>query len=568
MFALAACSKLADRDGSRQMVAAFGVPSPLQGAVAGALAPVELAVGLLLLPAALAWYGGLAAFVLLGSFTAGMAVNLLRGRRPTCRCFGQIGAEPIGAASIVRNGVFGALALVVVLAGPQQPSFGLGVLGDSTASVIALVTGIVALAVSGVSIWLLLRMLEQQGRILLQIEALQAQLAGQAPLAGQAQLASTAARPTPDAAGTLPASAVGGSAAVPSSPAAVATAPMAPAAPPLPEPGLAVGTAAPSFSLPGIAGETQTLESLLVVDLPLLLVFADPQCGPCAELMPDVSAWQRSYADRFAPVVVSRGSVAENRAKADAQGLGTVLLQKDFEVGGAYGVAGTPSAVLVAVDGTIASSLRPGPDAIRQLVQQTFGAPAVSALVAVGSDSSDERRLEATNGQHEHVHADPHAGHDHGNGNGHGHAHAGHDHGVHSQMAPVAAIGQAAPEFRLPDLTGRLRSLDENRGQKSLVLFWHPDCGFCTQLLPELRAWEALRADSAPQLFVVSGGSAERNRTLGLQSTVVLDDTFSTATAFGSTGTPTAVLVDAQGNIASSVAVGGQAVMALAGPPR
>jgi hypothetical protein len=49
-----------------------------------------------------------------------------------------------------------------------------------------------------------------------------------------------------------------------------------------------------------------------------------------------------------------------------------------------------------------------------------------------------------------------------------------------------------------------------------------------------------------------------------LQSPVVLDQTFTTGQAFGVSGTPSAVLVDAEGMIASEIAVGAQAVLALA----
>jgi hypothetical protein len=67
-----------------------------------------------------------------------------------------------------------------------------------------------------------------------------------------------------------------------------------------------------------------------------------------------------------------------------------------------------------------------------------------------------------------------------------------------------------------------------------------------------------------PQLLAVSAGTVEANQALGLRSPVVLDQGFSAGRAFGATGTPSAVLVDAQGHMASSVAVGAAAVLALA----
>jgi hypothetical protein len=63
----------------------------------------------------------------------------------------------------------------------------------------------------------------------------------------------------------------------------------------------------------------------------------------------------------------------------------------------------------------------------------------------------------------------------------------------------------------------------------------------------------------------VSTGTVEANQALGLKSTVVLDEGFTVAPKFGATGTPMAVLVDAEGNIASELAAGAPAVLALAG---
>jgi hypothetical protein len=53
---------------------------------------------------------------------------------------------------------------------------------------------------------------------------------------------------------------------------------------------------------------------------------------------------------------------------------------------------------------------------------------------------------------------------------------------------------------------------------------------------------------------------------MGLASPVVLDDAFAAGRSFGVGGTASAVLVDAEGRIASDVAVGASAVLALAAP--
>jgi hypothetical protein len=72
-----------------------------------------------------------------------------------------------------------------------------------------------------------------------------------------------------------------------------------------------------------------------------------------------------------------------------------------------------------------------------------------------------------------------------------------------------------------------------------------------------------ITAADAPQLLVVSGGSVEENRAMGLTATVVLDDDFAAGRAFGATGTPQAVLVGADGCVASPVAAGARVVLRL-----
>jgi hypothetical protein len=66
-------------------------------------------------------------------------------------------------------------------------------------------------------------------------------------------------------------------------------------------------------------------------------------------------------------------------------------------------------------------------------------------------------------------------------------------------------------------------------------------------------------------LLVVSTGTVEANKEMGLRSPVLLDQEGMTiGRTFGATGTPMAVLVDEEGKIASQVAAGAPAVLALA----
>jgi peroxiredoxin len=136
------------------------------------------------------------------------------------------------------------------------------------------------------------------------------------------------------------------------------------------------------------------------------------------------------------------------------------------------------------------------------------------------------------------------------------------DHGIRQQY-PGLVIGDQAPPLKLPNIEGAVVSLESYLGSETLVLFWNPHCGFCNNMLRELKAWEANIPAGAPKLLVVSTGSVEDNRATGLSSPVVLDSSFSARAAFGVNGTPSAVLVDSEGKIASEVAVGAYAVLKL-----
>src|SRR5438309_5464532 len=89
------------------------------------------------------------------------------------------------------------------------------------------------------------------------------------------------------------------------------------------------GRPPPAFALPGLFGETMTLDALRARGKPLLLMFTDPNCGPCEALVPDLARWQKAYEGVATLAVVSRGKAEENRAKLGARGLNLVLLQKD-----------------------------------------------------------------------------------------------------------------------------------------------------------------------------------------------------------------------------------------------
>src|SRR5919107_3979977 len=117
IFLVAGVAKLADRTGSRQAVIDFGLPGALAAPLGILLPLAELAVAAALIPTSTAWWGALGALALLLLFVAGIGANLARGRKPDCRCFGQLHSAPAGWSTLARNAVLAALAAFVVWRG-------------------------------------------------------------------------------------------------------------------------------------------------------------------------------------------------------------------------------------------------------------------------------------------------------------------------------------------------------------------------------------------------------------------------------------------------------------------
>ncbi len=505
VFVVAGLAKLADRAGSTQAVRDFGVPAALAAPLGILLPLAELAVAAALIPTSTAWWGAVGALALLLLFVAGIGINLARGRKPDCHCFGQLHSAPAGWSTLVRNGVLAAVAGFILWqgregAGPSAVSW-LGAL--SSVQLLALVGGLLALALLAAVGWFLVHLLRQNGRLLVRLEALEQRVASGVAAPPEAEEAPQAE----------------------------------------PEAGLPVGAEAPSFRLQGFYGETLTLEALRAPGRPVLLIFTDPNCAPCMSLLPEIGRWQHENTEKLTISLISRGTPEENRTKSAEHGVISVLLQEDWEISEAYQVPGTPSAALVQADGTIGSPLAAGPEEIRSLVTRTVGEPAQLPMHPQQAQGEPCPNC----GQ---VHAD----------NGHN--------GQVAAQEPVSTglkIGEPALPLKLPDLKGKKVNLAGLKGKKTLVLFWNPGCGFCQQMLDDLKEWESNPPEGAPRLLVVSSGTVADNTAMGLRSTVVLDQNFSVGTAFGANGTPMAVLVDEEGNIASELAAGASAVLALAG---
>jgi peroxiredoxin len=345
--------------------------------------------------------------------------------------------------------------------------------------------------------WLLWQLIRQNGRILLRLDALELQLD---------ELASDR--------------------------------PGAPAA----APGLRLGSPAPDFGIPDLSGATRGLSEWK--GRPALLVFFDPKCGFCRQLAPALAALP-SPAPGNNPVLVliSRGSVDENRALVEKHGLQCpVLIEPEgAETSKRYQTRGTPMGYLVDAEGRIAGELAVGAEALLALAASSRG-PAPFGRALDGGNG--------TNGAHE------------------GHPHRGNRPLSESRINRSGLPpGTAAPDFRLPLLGGGEVALSDYRGRRTLLVFSDPNCGPCDQLAPHLDA--AWREVSGPRILLVSRGDEDANRQksnrLGLTLPIALQRQWEVSKQFGMFATPIAYLIDAAGSIEAEVAVGVEPILKLLG---
>jgi peroxiredoxin len=328
VFGLAGGAKLFDLRGSRRAVADFGVPPGAASVLGVALPLAELATAIALLVPATAGAGAIAALILLLCFVAGVARAMRKGLDVDCGCFGPVYSATAGSATLARNAVLAALAAVAVVHGPVD-------IGDwvseRSSGELVLAAAILVAALGAVAWWLW-----KQNRDLQRAAAERA-------ASGQDE----------------------------------------PSMAPQQEPqGLPVGTAAPDFELKNLRGETQTLQSLLAPGLPVALTFMAAGCGPCGKLRPELARWKTAFGDRLTVVVISSGSHEQVRERWQEVDVDDVLLDGTDKVLMAHRLRATPNCVLIAPDGTIASTPAAGVHGAEVLFRLALRRPLTSPAAA------------------------------------------------------------------------------------------------------------------------------------------------------------------------------------------
>lgn len=320
VFGVAGVAKLLDQRGTREAVTNFGVPSSWSRLLAFLLPAAEIVIAVGLLLSLSVWASALAAILLLGLFVGAISINLSRGRAPECHCFGQLYSRPLGWPTLARNLGFALCAGFIVWQG--QPALQASSLVLSNRLGGAQYIPLVALMAASVAVVIYFQRWHTRKSV--------------------SALKHTAPEPQ----------------------------------------GLPVGTLAPPFQLAAYRREQTSLAELLAPGKPLLLIFANPNCGPCAALFGELAQWQRTYPEQVTIAVLTQGTLKENFVNIARNDLRNILFQNQREIAEQYQCLATPTGVLLSPDGLIASDPAPGADQIRNLIHATLGGQERSPAIA------------------------------------------------------------------------------------------------------------------------------------------------------------------------------------------
>ena len=137
--------------------------------------------------------------------------------------------------------------------------------------------------------------------------------------------------------------------------------------------GLKAGTTAPDFRLPRIDGEELSLSDLR--GQCVLLVFSDPNCGPCDELAPLLEKIHQERPE-LQVLMVSRRDAEATRAKAASLGLTfPIVMQDQWEISLKYAMFATPIGYLIDEQGTILRDVAVGVVRILALAEEPAPTP-------------------------------------------------------------------------------------------------------------------------------------------------------------------------------------------------
>ena len=342
---LAGVAKLRGLSGSKQTMLALGVPSRLIAPVAVAVAMVEVLIGFGLIWTRTAGWAGLAAAFLMVAFSLVVGRALAAGQRVRCHCFGNLTASTVGAKTLARNAGFALVGIAIAVISPT-PGVGLpSVTWSAYTQALIVLSAAVAVLLAG-GLWAAVRLMDQQGRILLRLDAMSAPAT---------QSSTIDVRRLP------------------------------------------IGIRAPAFAFDAEAS-AGGLHELLRPGRPVLLLFLERSCGPCRDLIPDVIAWQGLRSAELTIAVIS-GSRGE-QAFPSEDSIHHLIADSDATIAKAYDIRGTPAGVMISPEGRVASPVAEGAHQIRALAEGSHETSASRARPELqGPDVSRRLALPSLDGR-------------------------------------------------------------------------------------------------------------------------------------------------------------------------
>src|SRR6266568_4618783 len=375
--------------------------------------------------------------------------------------------------------------------------------------------------------------------------------------------------------------------------------------------GLALATDFPAFQFPDLTGKTVALKDFR--GKRVLLVHWNFECGFCDSIAPDLAALETGLEKaNVALVLLAYGDAASNQKQAAEHGMKSrLLLMKDDRSPEPFSQQGTPVGYLLDEAGRVDAPLASGADRVLSLAKAlvTSRGEDILSRSAAHPGFGDEPRTSINRPGQPLSEPWPRA--------------------LPSQPAPTdtarqhriklpgfrvngeiglgdvikrftsalgikhcvgcerrAALlnrwvsfagvtgnglkaGEPAPVFSLPDLRGRMISLEDYRGQRVLLVFTDPQCGPCDELAPDLVRLHREHTNNGLSLIMVGRGDQLENRRKaaqhGVQFPVVIQPKWKLAKEYGTYATPAGFLIGEDGVITSEAALGKDAILALAG---
>ena len=117
--------------------------------------------------------------------------------------------------------------------------------------------------------------------------------------------------------------------------------------------GLEIGTEAPAFTLPDTTGQMVALGDF--AGQKVLLAFSSTHCPACVEVWPHLETFSERAGD-VQVVMVSHGTVEENRQLMEEQGFDFSVLAGDDAIARDYQVSGMPFFYVIDGEGMIANA--------------------------------------------------------------------------------------------------------------------------------------------------------------------------------------------------------------------